>query len=163
MTIAVVYGPNEDKPSFFENLFQQIESFGNTSIVVGGDWNVPLNYDKDTYNYKHKNNLKSNKTIKNNMETLDLHDIWRIENEDKTCYTWRGPQNKMARLDYFVVSSDLQLFVKNSDIGLCYRSDHSPVSFIFSFIDQPRGRGIWKFNNSLLNSQDYVNIVKTTI
>ena len=53
MTIAVVYGPNEDKPSFFENLFQQIESFGNTSIVVGGDWNVPLNYDKDTYNYKH--------------------------------------------------------------------------------------------------------------
>ena len=37
MTIAVVYSPNEDKPSFFENLFQQIESFGNTSIVICGD------------------------------------------------------------------------------------------------------------------------------
>ena len=54
MTIAAVYGPNEDKPAFFNTLFQYIENFGNTSIIMAGDWNVPLNYNLDTYNYKHK-------------------------------------------------------------------------------------------------------------
>ena len=110
-----------------------------------------------------KNNTRSNKAIIENMQSLDLHDVWRIENEAIKTFTWRGPQNKMARLDYFIVSSDLQLYLKQSGIGLCHRSDHSPISITFSFNDQPRGRGVWKFNNSLLNDPEYVNIVKTTI
>ena len=79
---------------------------------MAGDWNVPLNYKADKYNYKHNNNIKSNKAIIENMKTLDLHDVWCIQNQDTNKFTWRGPQNKMARLDYFIVSSDLQLYLK---------------------------------------------------
>ena len=42
-------------------------------------------------------------------------------------YTWRGPGQKQARLDYFLTSSNLQQFIPESDIGVPYRSDHSPV------------------------------------
>ena len=84
MTISAVYGPNDDKPTtFFNTLFQHVESFGNTSIVMAGDWNVPLNYKADTYNYKHNNNIKSNKAIIENMKTLDLRGAF-----DKFCNSY---------------------------------------------------------------------------
>jgi aspartyl/asparaginyl beta-hydroxylase (cupin superfamily) len=33
----------------------------------------------------------------------------------------------------------------------------------FQFIKQDRGRGTWKFNNTLLSDHDYVSVVKNTI
>jgi hypothetical protein len=33
-------------------------------------------------------------------------------------YTWRGPNRKRSRLDFLFVSSDLETFVINSDIGV---------------------------------------------
>jgi hypothetical protein len=38
-------------PQFFTNLQLKIESLGNSSLIIGGDWNVPLNYSMDTLNY----------------------------------------------------------------------------------------------------------------
>lgn len=43
------------------------------------------------------------------------------------------------------------------------RSDHSPVVLYCKINNLKRGRGFWKFNNSLLTDKDYVNIVKKTI
>ena len=54
-------------------------------------------------------------------------------------------------------------FVKSTDILPGYRSDHSMVLTNFSFNDLDRGKGYWKFNNSLLKDIDYVNLVKCTI
>jgi hypothetical protein len=31
----------------------------NSSLIIGGDWNVLLNYNRDTINYLHKHNEKS--------------------------------------------------------------------------------------------------------
>ena len=62
-----------------------------------------------------------------------------------------------------VISSNLEGFIKRSDIGLSNRSDHFPVSVSFQFHNQERGRGPWKFNNSLLYDPDYVTLVKICI
>lgn len=35
------------------------------------------------------------------------------------------------------------------------------MSLIIKFIDQPKVKGTWKFNNSLLNDIEYVNLVKS--
>jgi hypothetical protein len=51
----------------------------------------------------------------------------------------------------------------NSDICVSYKSDHSPVYLTFQFIKQDRGRGTWKFNNTLLSDHDNVSAVKNTI
>ena len=37
----------------------------NLSIIMAGDWNVLLDYEKDSLNYKLKNNPKSQKQLKN--------------------------------------------------------------------------------------------------
>ncbi len=54
--MGVIYGPNVDDPTFFNNIETIIESMGNKSILLGGDWNVVQNFNLDTLNYKHNNN-----------------------------------------------------------------------------------------------------------
>lgn len=44
-----------------------------------------------------------------------------------------------------------------------YRSDHSPVVLIFKTNEFKRGKGFWKFNNSLLTDKDYVKLIKEKI
>ena len=45
-----------------------------------------------------------------------------------------------------------------------YRTDHSGIilDLVFNYNNE-RGRGYWKFNNSLLKDQCYIKIVKDTI
>lgn len=47
-SLVVLYGPNEDTPGFFEIISKHIETLGNESVVIGGDFNVPLDYSRDT-------------------------------------------------------------------------------------------------------------------
>lgn len=69
----------------------------------------------------------------------------------------------MGRLDYFLISLDVQAFLVNADIDTCYKSDHSPVTIELKFSEHEKGRGIWKFNNGLLYDQEYINIAKKSI
>ena len=163
MTLVALYGPNEDNPKFFEKLKLMISDFQNSSIIMVGDWNVVQDFNLDTVNYKSKNNPKSQEQILNMKESLDLIDVWRAFNPDVKRFTWRGPNYKQSRLDYFLISADFEPFIRNANIDVSYRSDHSPVSLTLQFVDQKRGRGTWKFNNSLLYDKTYVEIVKKCI
>ena len=51
----------------------------------------------------------------------------------------------------------------NCKIEPSYRSDHSMVILELEFIPFVRGKGLWKFNNSLLYDLEYSNIVKKKI
>jgi hypothetical protein len=53
--------------------------------------------------------------------------------------------------------------VKKVDTEISYRSDHSPVCLALQFYNQTKGRGTWKFNNSLLHDKEYVTEVKKCI
>ena len=128
-----------------------------------GDWNVVQNYEKDTLNYVNQNNPKSQDTLFNIMNELDIHDNWRIQNPDVHRFSWRGPGGKQSRVDYFLVSSDFEVFIIKSEIGIAYRSDHSPVSICLQFNNQKRAKDVWKFNNSLLSDFEYINKVKKVI
>ena len=64
-TLCAPYGPNKNNPNFFENISQVIESTNNLllSVIIVGDLNVVLDYEKDNLKYKHKNNPKAQKHI----------------------------------------------------------------------------------------------------
>ena len=133
-------------------------------MIIAGDWNVVQDYRVDTVNYIGENNPKSKLEIHQMINSMDLVDVWRDKNPGVRRYTWRGPNKKQSRLDYFLASSDIEYFVQSSDIGLSYyRSDHSPVSIVLKFLNQTRGRGTWKFNNSLLRDEEFVKKVKDDI
>ena len=61
------------------------------------------------------------------------------------------------RLDYFYISDYIQVSVKNTDVLASLLTDHSPITFsCFSNEKSNRGRGFWKFNNSLIENEEYV-------
>ncbi|CAG2205215.1 E3.1.11.2 [Mytilus edulis] len=144
-TLAAIYGPNNDDPVFFENIKHKISHYGNSSIVVAGDWNVVQDYEMDTLHYRSENNPQSKAKIHEVMHELDLLDIWRQQHPFDNRYSWWGPNHKQSRLDYFMITSDIEAFVVSSDIGISYRSDHSPVLINLSllreteFIDKVKG------------------------
>ena len=109
---ATLYGPNEDSPTFFKNINKLISDLHNTTVIMVGDWNVVQDFNLDTVNYKSKNNPKAQEVILELKQSLDLVAIWRENNPNVKRFTLRGPNSKQSRLDYFLISSDLEPFVK---------------------------------------------------
>ena len=58
ITLANIYAPNNDEPSFFEKLENNIKFHGNINVIIVGDWNLLLDPSIDGKNYKHVNNKK---------------------------------------------------------------------------------------------------------
>lgn len=162
-SLVGLYGPNQDDPRFFGDMKQKLIDIGNRNVIMTGDWNVVLDYKLDCQNYAHKNNQRANGAIQELMTFFDLEDVWRVRNPTKRVYSWFGPNRRMGRLDYFLVSTELAQTVKCTGYTTGYRSDHSLCHVSFPFTQQQRGRGTWKFNNSLLHDREYVEMVKLTI
>lgn len=70
---------------------------------------------------------------------------------------------RLARLDYILIFESLSNVINNISIKPGYRSDHSAVIMEIKFNSFTKGHGLWKFNNSLLHDEVYVEKVKQTI
>ena len=162
-TLVAIYGPNQDDPNFFKHIQDHVTELNNENIIAVGDWNVVLDYKMDTKNYLGRNNRQANKKILEMIEDLDLVDIWRERFPNNCTYTWHGPHRKMARLDYFLISSHISDKVRSVSISPGINSDHSHIGMKISLAGQEKGKGFWKFNNSLLKDPQYVEIVKKCI
>lgn len=165
ITLASIYGPNEDKPQFYRDLKQKLLDFNNEKIIICGDWNIIINPELDSENYKHINNPKARDVVLSFVEEDNYIDVWRMLNENKKGFTWRriNPDRKQARLDYFLLKEDILHFIHDSSIVPGYRTDHSGIILSLKFNDNERGKGFWKFNNSLLKDTNYIQVVKNTI
>ena len=89
------------------------------------------------------------------IERFTLVDIWRVRNQNRW-YTFRQSHQAgylQRCLDYFFVSNSLQENICETDIQVAFCTDHSPITFSLKPINNlPRGRSLWKFNNSLLQN-----------
>ena len=98
------------------------------------------------------------------MDAFDLRDPFRGLYPNLKRYTWRKRDPlKQTRLDHFLVSNNIMSFVENVVIQNSYRSDHIGKMFTISLSQIKKGRGLWKFNNSLLTDKQYVQFVKEII
>ena len=162
--VCSIYGPNNDNEKFYQKLDNDLKSFANENILIGGDWNATRNFELDNKNYITQNNIKNTKAITLLIKKHNLTDIWRQENANKKRFTWlQGLSCKQARLDYFLCNEELASVCSNEDILYKYRSDHAPITITISINDQPRGRGSWKLNNSLLKEEKFVKLIKKEI
>ena len=96
LTLAAIYAPNKDSPLFFRNIWEKIGNYGNTDVVICGDWNVVRNYNRDTYNNARYNNPKAKEEIDRGIDRLELVDVWREFFLDKYKFTW-GVTNPMKK------------------------------------------------------------------
>ncbi|KAK6186929.1 hypothetical protein SNE40_006185 [Patella caerulea] len=164
ITLANIYGPNSDTPSFYEKLFHKINEINNENTIICGDFNLALDQTLDTQNYLHVNNPKSKQTVIENIAKFDLIDVFREIYPTLKRYTWRKKNPvKQARLDYFLISQNLISKLEKITTEMSYRSDHSPVVLNLKLTSVEKGKALWKFNTSLLKDKRYINLVKETI
>ena len=132
--------------------------------IMGGDWNISLSQELDISGYISENNKNAKKSLLNCREGLGLVDIFRYQHPNKKKYSWRQFGGiKRARLDFLLVSSALVPFVANTDIEPGIESDHSIPVLDVEFARFQRGRGFFKFNNSLLKDKEYVELISEVI
>ncbi len=164
-TLANIYGPNDDNPEFYIELIKLIESLPNDNRIIGGDFNLVLDLDKDKKGGNLTTNKKARNIIRAWMEETDLVDIWRIQHDNDQKYTWcrKKPTPIFCRLDFFLVSFGMTERIDSSNISYGLDSDHSCISLNLSFCKTKRGRGFWKLNCSHLEDKTYVDKIKTCI
>ena len=164
-TIANIYGPNKDSPDFYKKVDGELDNFHCVNIIYGGDLNCVLNLSLDKKGGRSHTNFKSQKEIFNLMAKRDLVDIWRYNNPGKFQYTWKSNDKPpiMCRLDYLLISNGLKGNVTNVDIKHGLKSDHSLVTLMMCSKQEKRGKGMWKFNVSLLDDLDFTNLINKTI
>ena len=164
ITLANVYAPNEDDPTFFKALSDHLLDFQDNEIILGGDFNLVLDIEKDKQGGLAKAHQNAKNTVCNICENLDLVDAWRILNQEARRYTWRRSRPEIhCRLDFFLVSQSLLDIVSSADILPGFKTDHSLITLNISLHSNPRGRGFWKLITSLLVDADYIDLIKRTI
>ena len=138
-----IYGPNTDVPEFYSQLLEQIEgAYSFQYIIIGGDFNLVLDQDLDTMNYKKENNTKSRQQVLNIMDILNLIDVFRENNPKLRRYSWRRRNPiKQSRLDFFLISETFLTLAPKIYFDNSYRSDHSPVVLCFKTNEFKKGKG----------------------
>ena len=162
-----IYAPcgQRETKDFFANLIPIIENSQAQIKIVCGDFNAVMNNEKDIISgEKHPPSLV--KAFNELAESCELYDLWRILNNDDKEYTWSRYRNGKfiaRRLDYFLLSeaavnttSDISNFSVPS-------TDHRGIEIMIKCSESNKGPGYYKFNNSLLDNDLFVNKMNTII
>ena len=164
LTLANLYAPNMDDPIFFNKAFNHLKDFKCEELILGGDFNLVLNVEKDKKGGLLRTHQKALAVVNQACEEFNLTDIWRILNPESQRYTWRRRKPEIqCRLDFFLISSSLICDTNQADIAPGYKTDHSIILLEIALHQNPRGRGFWKLNSSLLTDEQYLESIKTVI
>ena len=164
LTLANIYGPNDDSPNFFLKVQESIGEFDNEIVIICGDFNLVQNQELDTFNYINVNNPNAKEAVLMMKDELNIVDPFREIHVDSKQYTWRKRNPvKQARLDFFLLSEIFMTSVRDINFLPSYRSDHSSVVLSIEINEFKKGKGLWKFNVSLLKDQNYIEEVKKCI
>ena len=93
-----------DNPAFFLDIFRHCKDFKCNNIIIGDDFNLVLDLEKDKTGSLAKTHQNSIKNIQQFSENLDLVDAWRVLHMETSRYAWRRRWPKVqCRLDFFLV------------------------------------------------------------
>ena len=166
--LVEIYAPNDQtqQVQFFKKLQQHLEPFADEQIVVGGDFSCALTEkDKKGGNPVSKKALVINE-ISQLCNAYNSTDVWRSLNPDLESFTWRNKSFKIqCCLGYFLVSQDLCRLATSCKIVHAAETDHSEILIHFKNenANQRKGPRFWKFNNSLLRDEKYINKLRNNL
>ena len=102
-TVVNLHSPNKDDPDFYDRVMGELKKTRSQELILTGDWNLVLNPELDSQNYKHINNPKCREKVIDMTNELSLVDIWRELNARCKRFTWRRSQPvlQQSRLDFF--------------------------------------------------------------
>ena len=133
-----IYALNKDKDiiTFLNDLrtiLQNENLEDKENIIIGGDFDCPLNPSLDKKGGTMLPRKSVIETIDCLRDELDLVDIWRIKNPSLKSFTWS--QNSpmiLCSLDYSLISNNLQDSVSVTNIIPAIKTDHAAISLDFN-------------------------------
>ena len=148
-------------------MLNSIRNIVNKNVIFGGDFNLFFNIFLKTEGGNPILKKKSLAKLIEIKEILDLCNIWRIRNPKLKRFTFHQSHVSgriQRRLDYFLMSNVLQETAIRVDALTSFCSDHSPVVFTITFeLNNKRRKSLWKFNESLLSNDQYINNLRDHI
>uniref|UniRef100_A0AAR2JRJ2 Reverse transcriptase domain-containing protein n=1 Tax=Pygocentrus nattereri TaxID=42514 RepID=A0AAR2JRJ2_PYGNA len=162
LCIASIYGPNVDDPSFFHTFFTSLADHSDTTLVIGGDFNLVLNAEIDRLSTAvSQRNWQSADILKQYMKDFGLCDAWRSHHPTLRDYSFFSQvHHSHSCLDYFLVSSSMMTEITDTQIHPITISDHAAVSMSLTQKRVTPPTRNWRFNTSLLKEQDFINYFK---
>ena len=96
------------------------------------------------------------------MDELSLVDILRIKNPGKRCFSYASSALKVkSRINFFLIPKSLIASTKTTDIKTVIAPNHKAIRLLLQFKSWKKGPSLWKFNNTLLNDDTFVNFIAT--
>ena len=132
-------------------------------IIIGGDFNLVLDVEKDKKGGLTRTHKKSLEVINSASESFNLIDAWRVLNPDSSRFIWRQKKPEYCRLDFFLINQCTFCNIINAEILAGYKTDHSIINLQISLYSNTRGQGFWKLNTFFLSETEYVNQIKSTM
>ena len=161
-TLVNVYAPPDCKKSFFELLFDLINEELEGILICGGDFNMVMNYNRDTTSTK-KTRTWLNRYMNTQLVDLGIVDVWRDLHPLERDYTHYSEPHKIhSRLDYFFTTKGDMHRLEECKIGVADLSDHNAVHMTIN-LNKRRRRTIWRMNVGILNDKDLVEGIKKDI
>ena len=128
-----VYAPNNDSQSakIYEhivNILKKEDQIYEDRMIIGGDFNCPLNPSLDKMGGLLTTRKKIVDQIENLQNLFNVHDVWRIKHPSQKSFTWSQKSPFIfCRLDYWLISDSLYDMVGNVDIIPAIKTDHSAI------------------------------------
>lgn len=165
LVLITVYGPNQDDPEFYVQIFERVNEHSNPYKLIGGDFNLSLDLNLDRKGAVTDHKTGSRWVVSQFMNDYDMVDIWRLYHPEECQYTWfrKEPEVVASHLDFWLISGDLAPLCDSTGLLPCFVSDHLSIYITLKTNQQERGKGVWKLNNSLLDDENYVKLISDSI
>uniref|UniRef100_A0A803STM2 exodeoxyribonuclease III n=1 Tax=Anolis carolinensis TaxID=28377 RepID=A0A803STM2_ANOCA len=152
-----VYAPNENQGEFYEKILGEIKNWQQHFVIVGGDFNMPMDRMKDKSNPTVKDKNNNITELNRIMNKWGLKDSWRLLKGDERKYTYYSAVHKTyTRIDYLFISKNMVDKLFNSEIGIIRISDHAIVNLeIINKQDYEQTRR-WRLNSNILNYEEII-------
>ena len=164
LDILNVYAPNDVKTqkSFYKKVSEFLDQNHNKERVlcVGGDFNITMSLGDRKQRVKGRNAIAE--AIFEIATKHNMVDVWHQLHPKRRQYTWSRNKGKIgSRLDYWWVQNRLLQKTKTCKIVEALQTDHRAVIWqIKAPLEIRKGPGIWKFNDRILNNDDFCNQIK---
>ena len=164
--VVNIYAPNQhnEKLAFIKNLVPDlIAKTDITKLIITGDWNCTLT-PKDKAGGLPWSVTEYRNSITRLMKEFGLNDIYRKLHPNTRAFTYESKSFKMkSRIDYFLISDAMTANVKKAEIRASIAPDHKAIFLSLEIQgDFKRAPGSWKFNNQLLEDENFIQLVNRT-
>ena len=168
-TIVNVYAPTNptQRHHYFNELFTQLESTRNSkNLIIAGDFNITL--EEIDITGESGNQRIGRIELKNLVDILKLNDAFRIKHPFQRETTFESKtHNRSARLDRIYFSENIPIVNAFHIASSLDFTDHKGVLAHFSNSKNThfsKNKFVhWKFNDSLLDNEEFVSAIKDTI